>query len=86
MPSAVLGEKDAVRTVGTYTDVDGNVETEVEEPEAIPFGATWEQTGVEDDYQSIDAKKLIPVLTKALQEALEKIDTLEGRIDTLEGN
>ena len=56
--------------VGTYTDTDGVVETEVEEPEAIPFGATWEQTDTQDVMQSVCRERLIPLLTKALQEAL----------------
>ena len=72
LPSAVVGEKDAVIAVGTYTSPDGEVETNVEEPEAIPYGATWTQTGVEDDYQSVDVKKVIPLLTKALQEVIAK--------------
>jgi len=79
-PKAVVGEKDASEAIGTYTDVDGNVETEVTEPEAIPFGATWEQTGTRDLLQAVDATKLIPLLTKALQEALDKIETLETRL------
>lgn len=36
-------------------------------------------------YQSIDQSKLVPLLTAALQEALQKIDALEARIATLEG-
>jgi hypothetical protein len=34
--------------------------------------------------QAVDASKLIPILTKALQEAMERIETLEARITTLE--
>ena len=74
-PEAVFGEENAVTPIGTYTDLDGNVETEVDEPEAIPYGATWQQTGTREDYQSADATKLIPLLTKALQEVLRKEDT-----------
>ena len=79
-PKAVVGTKDATEVIGTLTDVDGNVETEVTEPEAIPFGATWEQTGTRDVLQGVDQTKLIPLLTKALQEALDKIETLETRL------
>ena len=34
--------------------------------------------------QAVDASKLIPILTKALQEAIERIETLEARITVLE--
>ena len=78
IPSAVVGEKDEVESIGTYTDADGVVETEVPEPDAIPLGATWEQTGTRPCYQALDSNKIIPVLTKALQEALERIEALEA--------
>ena len=39
---------------------------------------TWTQTGTEPRYQQIDNFKLIPILTKALQEALERIEALEA--------
>ena len=78
LPVAVVGEKDEVETIGTYTDADGNVETEVTEPAVIPAGATWVQTETRDVYQGVDQTKLIPILTKALQEALERIEVLEA--------
>ena len=62
---ALEGTAGATVAVGTYTDPDGNVETEVEEPEAIPFGATWQQTGTQDVMQSVCRENLIPLLTKA---------------------
>ena len=79
-PDAVSGTAGATEAIGTYTDVDGNVETEVTEPEAIPFGSTWQQTGTRDVLQGIDQTKLIPLLTKALQEALERIEQLEALV------
>ena len=39
---------------------------------------TWETTGERDVYQGVDQTKLIPLLTKALQEALERIEALEA--------
>lgn len=36
-------------------------------------------------YQGIDQSKLVPLLTAALQEALERIETLEARLAKLEG-
>jgi len=78
VPNAVTGEENGTVSVGTYTSAEGEVETEVEEPEAIPFGATWVQTGTRDDLQYVDQTKLIPLLTKALQEAINRIDALES--------
>ena len=75
---AVSGTAGETQAIGTYTPVDGEVEYNVTEPEAIPFGATWEQTGTRDVYQGVDQTKLIPLLTKALQEALTRIEELES--------
>ena len=54
--------------------------------EKVTKTATWEATGEKPVYQSVDQTKLIPLLTKALQEALEEIDNLKARLDVLEGN
>ena len=47
---------------------------------------TWTATGTRPVYQGVDQIKLIPLLTKALQEALSEIDTLKDRLDILEAN
>jgi hypothetical protein len=39
---------------------------------------TWTATGTRPVYQGVDQTKLIPLLTKALQEALERIEALEA--------
>jgi hypothetical protein len=46
---------------------------------------SWAPTGTRPVYQGIDQTKLIPLLTKALQEALTEIDTLKTRLTALEG-
>ena len=80
VPEAVTGTKDAMRTeeyevTPAVLDDDGNVVTEaVMGTRSVP------------DYQGIDQSKLVPLLTAALQEALTKIESLETRIDALEGN
>ena len=66
----------------TY-DEDGNELTPAVEPEepvtqTITHTKTWTPTGTRPAYQSIDQTKLIPLLTKALQEALERIEALEA--------
>ena len=41
---------------------------------------TWTATGTRPVYQGVDQTKLIPLLTKALQESLDKIEVLEQRL------
>lgn len=56
----------------------------------VPESVTGEKDEVDEDgspiYQGIDASKLVPLLTAALQEAIAKIETLESRITALEVN
>ena len=83
-PRAVTGSKDAMQD---------------EEYEVTPaVEATYDDEGVEltpavpavmgtrsvPDYQGVDYSKLTPILTAALQEALNKIDALEARLTALE--
>ena len=80
VPEAVTGTKDAMRdeeyeVTPAVLDDDGNVVTEaVMGTRSVP------------DYQGIDQSKLVPLLTAALQEALTKIDDMETRLASLEGN
>ena len=43
------------------------------------------KTPSEINPQGIDQSKLVPLLTKALQEAVAKIETLEAKVTALEG-
>ncbi len=52
---------------------------------AITRTRTWTATGTQPVYQGVDQTKLIPLLTKALQEVLTKNEDLEARIAALEG-
>ena len=69
------------------TTVDGFLAHEVQA--FVPEAITGEKDAVDvdgnPDYQGIDQSKLVPLLTAALQEALQKIDALEARVATLEG-
>ena len=38
------------------------------------------------EYQGADVTKLIPILTKALQEVMQKNEDLEARLEALEAN
>ena len=86
VPEAITGEKDAMRTEeyevtpaieATY-DEDGNILTE-----AVPAVMGTREV---PDYQGIDQSKLVPLLTAALQEALNEITDLKARVAALEAN
>lgn len=68
------------------TTVDGFLAHEVQA--IVPEAITGEKDGLDADgnpvYQGIDQSKLVPLLTAALQEALQKIDALEARVAALE--
>ena len=69
------------------TTVDGFLAHEVSS--IVPEAITGEKDAVDKDgnpeYQGIDQSKLVPLLTKALQEAMAKIETLEAKVTALEG-
>ena len=48
--------------------------------ETVTRTRTWTPSGTRPVYQGVDQTKLIPLLTKALQEALERIEVLEGKL------
>ena len=87
VPVAVSGEKDETQDLGTIKDKDGNVISEnvLETQTKKDDGQTWTKTKTEDVYQGIDQSKLVPLLTKSLQEALARIDTLEAEVAKLKG-
>jgi hypothetical protein len=68
--------------------VDGFIAHEAQT--VVPESVTGEKDEVDENgspiYQGIDASKLVPLLTAALQEAIAKIETLEARITALEVN
>jgi hypothetical protein len=87
MPETITGIKDEVIAIGKITDIKGNIINEnFIKPEKLPENQTWTQTGTRPVYQGIDQAKLTPLLTKALQEAIAKIESLEARLTTLENN
>jgi hypothetical protein len=77
-PRAVIGSKDAMQdeeyeVTPAVLDEEGAVVTEaVMGTRSVP------------DYQGVDYSKLTPILTAALQEALNKIDALEAQNATFE--
>jgi|TARA_A100001388_G_scaffold270626_1_gene248360 hypothetical protein len=69
------------------TTVDGFLAHEVSSivPEAISGEKDEVDADGNPEYQGIDQSKLVPLLTKALQEAVAKIETLEAKVTALEG-
>ena len=74
--------------IGADYTVDGFLAHEA--AEVVPEAVTGDKDAVDEDnnpsYQGIDQSKVVPLLTAALQEAIEKIEQLEIRIQTLENN
>lgn len=71
----------------TYT-MDGFIAHEVQD--IVPEAVTGEKDAVDEQGnikpQVMDAAKLIPVITAALQEVMNKIDALEQRMNKIESN
>tara|TARA_R100001510_G_scaffold31156_1_gene27815 strand:+ start:141 stop:1226 length:1086 start_codon:yes stop_codon:yes gene_type:complete len=76
VPEAISGEKDAMTEEVLYVDGD-------EIPDGKKIGDVKEASEI--DPQGIDQSKLVPLLTKALQEQQATIEALEARITALEG-
>jgi hypothetical protein len=97
VPEAVHGTKDAMRdeeyevTAAVYEDIiiaavldeEGN-ELEAERTEQRLVSEAVMGTRSVPDMQGIDQSKLVPLLTAALQEALNKIEAMETRLAALE--
>ena len=70
----------------TQADTDGFLAHEVSS--VVPEAVRGEKDSVDadgnPDYQGVDQSKLVPLLTKALQEAVAKIETLEAKVTALE--
>lgn len=87
VPHSVRGDKDHMEPIGNVLDSSGNIVHEgvYEHFAKADQGHTWEQTGTEPLYQELDYSRLVPLLTKAIQEQQTIIDNLKSRIETLEG-
>lgn len=70
----------------THVEGDGFIADELSQ--VIPHAVTGEPDATNDDgtprYQGVDYSKVVPVLTGALQQALQEIEQLKTRIETLE--
>ena len=86
VPSSVRGDKDHMEPIGTIKDSKGNVVSEkvYEHFCKTDEGQTWTKTGTEPVYQQLDYSRLVPLLTKSLQEQQTIIEDLKSRIATLE--
>jgi hypothetical protein len=94
VPEAITGTYNETQTAyGVVRDANGKViakdvaeeDWSANVDDLYPSGSTWAASEELPVYQSIDQSKLVPLLTAALQEALQKIDALEARVTALEG-
>ena len=79
-PEDLTYEEQVEATPYIPADPDNNVEEQEATYTTVTRTKTWTPTGTQPVYQGVDQTKLIPLLTKALQEALDKIETLETRL------
>jgi hypothetical protein len=99
IPEAITGIKDETETKEkvVVNNIDQVIAENIEQADweagkipneegksQYPVDSTWEASKIVPVYQGIDQAKLTPILTKALQEAIAKIEQLEARITTLE--
>ena len=85
-PDAVSGTKDGMSLRGNCVDESGET-TQVNVLESQKKeGETWTKTAEVIDIQQLDERKLVPILTAALQEAIAKIEILETKVAALEGS
>jgi hypothetical protein len=101
VPEAITGTKDAteeltnvvINNVGNVIarDIEEDDWIAGKEDETYPVDSTWEASHTANVYQGIDQSKLVPLLTKALQEQQSLIEAqattitdLTTRIETLE--
>ena len=81
VPEAITGEKDAMAVETRYTEDD--LETQGDNPtKSVGDVKTYSSTKINP--QAIDQSKIVPLLTKALQEQQATIEALTARIVTLE--
>src|SRR5690606_24276358 len=81
VPQAVSGEKDEMEEIGNLLDNDNNIiQKDVPKPTKIKENRKWIKTGEKPVYQGMDHSKLVPLLTKALQEALQRIENIENEL------
>ena len=94
VPEAIDGDKDATQDISDVVlQADGEVyRTSVTETEwtigksdgTYATNTTWVASKTIPNYQGIDQSKLVPLLTKALQEQQDTIEALTARITALE--
>lgn len=90
VPEAIDGVKDATKTnTNCVLNSEGNLHTagiteaewaagKAETPPRFESDTSWAASHTQDEYQSIDHSKLVPLLVKTIQELEARITTLEG--------
>ena len=94
IPEAVTGVKDETIEFGVLTKVDDGtiIQKDVIKPKKMDEGTEWSATSSRPKYQGVDQSKIVPLLTRSIQELYIKNATLEtqvadllARVQTLEG-
>jgi hypothetical protein len=84
VPHAVTGEKDKMKDEEYEIEPEEEAVLDADGKEIKPAKKAKKGVRSVPDVQMVDYSKLTPILTAALQEALNKIDDLTARIATLE--
>jgi len=94
VPQSVVGKKDETKTsknvvLDKNENIIGTNKTKDDWEKGKQNGTygddtSWKASITQKHYQQIDHSKLVPLLTKSLQEALTRIDTIETKVKTLE--
>ena len=85
-PDAVSGTKDGMTYSGNCVNAAGETtQINVQESQKED-GETWTKTHEAIDIQQLDERRLVPILTAALQEAVSKIEVLETKVAALESD
>jgi len=87
IPEAVTGVKDETLEFGVLTKVDDGtiIQRDVIKPKILDEGTEWSVTSSKPNYQGIDQSKVVPLLTRSIQELSTQLTSVLARLDALEG-
>jgi hypothetical protein len=85
IPEAVTGVKDEMIEFGVVTRTNDGIviQKDVKKPEILDEGMEWSVTSSKPNYQGVDQSKLVPLLTRSVQELSIKNDTLETQLNSV---
>jgi hypothetical protein len=85
IPEAVTGVKDETLEFGVLTKVDDGtiIQRDVIKPKILDEGTEWSVTSSKPNYQGIDQSKVVPLLTRSIQELYIKNNALETQLTSV---